>query len=76
MIKYKKYIIYEIEEYPTKCNECPAFKQTTYCCHNDRGLEASCELGYMKGKDMRDFTGNTKFTGCCMGLDKRVKISK
>lgn len=74
MIKYKKHITYEMERYPEKCNECPAFRQTSYVCHNERGMEAQCELGFMDGKDMRDFNGNIKYSGCYMGLDTRVKI--
>lgn len=75
-IKYKKHVTYEIERYPDKCNECPAFKQRPYSCHSDRGMEAGCELGYMNGKDMRDFSGNTKFKECWMGIDRRVTLMK
>lgn len=74
MVKYKKHITYEIERYPDRCNECPAFKQTPYSCHNERGMEAHCELGYMNGKDMRDFDGRTKFKECWIGIDKRVVL--
>lgn len=73
-MKYKKTITYEIEHYPKRCNECPAFRQTPYVCHNERGIEADCELGYMNGSDMRDFYGRVKFSGCCIEDDERVTV--
>lgn len=72
-IRYRKYITYEMERYPVKCNECPAFKRTPYSCYNERGLEARCELGYMSG-DMRDFRGTIKYSKCRIETDDRVKI--
>lgn len=74
MIKYKKHITYEMERYPEKCKECPAFRQTPYTCHNERGMEAHCELGFMDGKDMRDFNGNERLSNCYIRFDSRVKI--
>lgn len=73
-IKCIKYITYKMERYPEKCNECPAFKQSPYTCHNERGMEANCELGYMDGKDMRDFDGRIKFKNCSITTDDRVKV--
>ena len=76
MIKCKKYITYEIERYPEYCKECPAFEQTPYSCHNERGMEADCELWYMSGADMRDFTGNLKYDKCKIETDERRKVIK
>lgn len=72
-IKFRKYVIYEMERYPEKCSECPAFTQNQYTCHNDRGLEAGCDLGYMDG-DMRDFRGDIRYNGCRIERDNRVRI--
>ena len=74
-IKYKKYVTYEMERYPEYCKECPAFKQTPSFCHNERGMEADCELGYMCG-DMRDFVGNIKYNKCKIENDTRVRVLK
>lgn len=74
MIKCDKYITYEMERYPTHCRECPAFIQTPYLCHSERGLEADCELGYMAGADMRDFGGSTRYSKCQIENDTRVVI--
>lgn len=65
-IKYKKFVSYEMSCYPKKCKECPAFSQT--------GIEGRCELGYMDGHDMRDFSGNRKYGNCRIESDERVKI--
>lgn len=65
-IKYKKFISYEMNCYPKKCKECPAFSQTE--------IEGQCELGYMDGHDMRDFSGNRKYGNCHIESDERVKI--
>ena len=54
-IKYKKNVSYEMERYPENCKECPCFSTTPYRCMNECGEEGHCELGYMDGKDMRDF---------------------
>lgn len=75
-IKHKKCITYEMERYPIKCNECPAFNQKPYNCHNERGWEATCELGYMNGRDMRDFVGIIKLPTCEIETDNRVKVIK
>ena len=61
-MKYK--VKFELEHYPTKCVECPAFIQTPYTCHNEIGLEADCRFGYMTRCDMRDFHGNRLFEKC------------
>lgn len=76
-IPYKKIINirYEMERYPLNCQECPAFIQSSYSCHNEFGLEAHCELGYMKGKDTRDFNGKIRFDKCCIESDHRVFLA-
>jgi hypothetical protein len=75
-ITYKKHIAYEMERYPEKCNECPAFSRTPYSCMNERGMVAHCELGYMDGRDMRDFNGNEKYSCCSIKNNKHVIINK
>lgn len=64
MIKCKKKIILELERYPKTCKECPLFHTTLYECHNERGSEGHCDLGYMNNYDMRDFDGWCLFRGC------------
>ena len=41
---------------------------------NEKGMEARCELGYMDGKDTRDFYGNIKCSSCMIEEDDRVKL--
>ena len=65
---------YVLEHYPTKCAECPAFRLTPYSCHNERGVEAQCLLGYMGGHDMRDFTGGRLFPGCRIQENPNVTV--
>jgi len=74
MIKYK--VCYEMERYPEKCRECPAFSTSPYICHNESGEEADCQLGYMDGQDMRDFSGYRRHSKCKIEQDKRVTISE
>jgi hypothetical protein len=73
-IKYTKKVTYEMERYPEKCKECPCFSQKPYSCMNEKGMEARCELGYMDGKDTRDFYGNIKCSSCMIEEDDRVKL--
>lgn len=73
-MKYKKKIIYELERYPVKCCECPAFHISQYECHNERGAEGHCELGYMNGYDMRDFDGWCLFNKCDIKNNPDVRI--
>ncbi|MEG1563823.1 MAG: hypothetical protein RR365_08865 [Bacteroides sp.] len=73
MIKHKISVKLEIERYPERCNECPMFSQSPYSCHNERGMEGGCELGYMEHSDMRDFSGRQLFNYCKMKKDPRVK---
>lgn len=75
-IKYKKNVSYEMERYPEKCKECPCFSTTPYRCMNECGEEGHCELGYMDGKDMRDFYGRIKFKECGIEKDARVVLMK
>ena len=76
MIKYRKHITFEMERYPEKCNECPAFTQKPYSCMNERGMEAGCELGFMCGHDMSDFSGRTRFLDCDIEKSPKVVINK
>ena len=73
-IKYKKKVLYEMERYPENCKECPCFSTTPYRCMNECGEEGHCELGYMNGKDMRDFYGKIRFKECGIEDDIRVSI--
>lgn len=63
-----------IERYPNYCGECPFFRLYDYSCHNERGKEGHCELGYMGGHDMRDFYGKYKFVGCKIEENESIKI--
>lgn len=73
-IKCRKWVTYEMERYPENCKECPCFSQTPYSCMNERGMEADCDLGYMYGQDMRDFSGRTRHSKCRIEQDNRVRI--
>ena len=74
VMKYRKIVSFESECYPKKCKECPCYSTKGYCCHNESGILALCELGFMDGKDMRDFYGNTKYEYCNIANDARVII--
>ena len=75
-VKFTKQIRYELERYPECCAECPAFYTTEYFCHNERGCEGNCELGYMKHSDMRDFSGRYLFNKCDIKNNSNVKLMK
>lgn len=52
-------------EIPKICGRCKFYRRNQYQTHNEKGWEASCGMGYMTGKDMRDREfSNTKFEGC------------
>lgn len=76
MIKHAMIVKYEFERYPTHCRECPAFTEHPYQCHNERGMEAGCMLGYMRKRDMRDFYGNTRFVACDIEHNPNVVITE
>lgn len=76
MIKYRQTILLELEQYPEKCDECPMFYKSPYICHNERGIEAGCRLGYMDDEDMRDFYGSTLFFKCGIKNNPNVSIRK
>ena len=65
----------KIKEIPKSCSECKFLKVREYRCHNERGEESYCLLGYMDGKDMRDVNfkteplKNEKFSGCRLHLN-------
>lgn len=75
-MKIKNIVSYQIERYPATCVECPAFSEQPYSCHNERGMEADCALGYMAGHDMRDYSGKFLFPGCKIRHDDRVRLMK
>ena len=74
MIKHRKTILLELERYPEECDECPMFHTSRYECHNERGIEGHCELGYMDNCDMRDFDGCGLFKLCDIKNNHRVRI--
>lgn len=76
MIKFKMRTILELERYPKICKECPMFTMTPYQCHNERGMEGGCILGYMDNHDMRDFDGWCLFKGCNIQSNPDVTIMK
>ena len=61
----------ELKEIPTACSKCPFYSNREYRCHNERGTEARCSLGYMHG-DMRDLNfysdryREEKYSGCML----------
>lgn len=76
MIKHRQKILLELERYPEKCRECPMFAMIPYQCHNERGREGVCRLGYMGDHDMRDFYGDTLFAECRIKDNPDVTIGK
>ena len=72
MIKHEIEMILHIESYHNHCKECPMFYQQPYSCHNERGMEGGCQLGYMAHSDTRDFSGYTLFKGCQIKQNKNV----
>ena len=74
MIKYRQTIFLELDRYPKKCGECPMFTMMPYRCHNERGMEGHCGLGYMSNDDMRDFDGKVLFAKCNMKNNPNVVI--
>lgn len=56
--------------------KCQFYIPREYSCHNEKGVEAFCALGYMNGKDMRDIDFHSKkrekerFSGCRLELNK------
>lgn len=60
----------DMPEIPKTCDECPFHYTRAYQCHNERGLESFCELGYMRGYDTRDFWFNRyRFEHCQLERD-------
>lgn len=53
---------------PIACGKCRFYSSTPYVCHNERGYQANCAMGYMKDRDTRgwDMT-STLFSGCKLG---------
>lgn len=76
MIKFNKTVSYQIERYPNCCAECPAYLEHPYQCHNERGWEGDCSLGYMTGADMRDYNSRRLYGGCRIRNDERVTLMK
>ena len=59
----------EMKKIPERCGECRFYSEPEYRCHNDRGNEAHCALGYMTG-DMRDASYRQKlYPGCRLTED-------
>ena len=75
-IKHNLYFAYEMERYPKNCKECPCFSTHPYTCHNERGTEAFCSLGYMDESDTRDFKGDSKFHKCKIETNCAVSLMK
>ena len=71
-------VIIKLKEYPNSCGTCPFYSEPEYRCHNERGNEAHCALGYMHG-DMRDVSFRTgrhageKYSGCQLEILKSDK---
>lgn len=66
-----------VDRYPNYCAECPMYYQEEYICHNERGVEANCKLGYMDGFDTRDWSGNfSVFHNCKAIVDGKMVLKK
>lgn len=65
----------EIEQLPKTCRECPMFSCGEYRCHNERGEQGNCKMGYMRNADTRDFAGYKLWPGCMLGFDENVKVT-
>lgn len=64
-----------LSEWPQCCGECPFCYTTNYICHNERGKELKCKLGYTNKFDTRDFPVDRKiFEGCKMRTDGKVSV--
>ena len=69
--------MYQLDRYPESCVECPFLREHFYQCHNERGTEFGCTLGYMKGYDTRDIhfkVENKRFCGDRIKSDPRVLV--
>lgn len=61
----------EIKE-PKVCGECLFYREEDYRCHNERGKEAYCMLGSMRGFDMRDKSYKDRMFSCCKLKELKV----
>ena len=61
-----------LKQLPTKCGECPFYSEPEYRCHSERGNEARCGLGYMRGEDMRDSSYKEKLYPRCQLKDNVI----
>lgn len=69
--------MYQLDRYPESCSECPFIRKHPYQCHNERGTEFSCALGYMKGHDTRDMYSKVEYGRFCgdkIKADLRVYV--
>lgn len=77
VVMYKKEIIAfnkkakkeNTNKIPASCSKCKHYSTREYRCHNEIGLESCCDLGYMKGYDMRDqdiCLKQGRFRWCCL----------
>ena len=58
-------MIMEESTKPRACGVCPFYSEQSYQCHNERGIESYCSLGFMRGTDTRDRSyQNVLFPGC------------
>jgi len=68
-------VLLKLKEIPKTCASCPFYSEPAYTCHNERGNEAHCALGYMHG-DMRDVSfrrgklEGTRYSGCQLENNK------
>lgn len=55
---------------PKTCGKCAFYSEAPYSCHNERGYEAKCGMGYMN-EDMRDKSFRNKmYPGCKLDQTK------
>jgi hypothetical protein len=69
-------VVLTLKEFPNSCDNCPFYSEPEYRVHNERGNEAHCALGFMRGHDMRDVSfrkhgrEGTKHFGCRLEILK------
>lgn len=57
---------------PNTCGECKFYSEPSYQCHNERGTQAHCAMGYMHG-DKRDKSfRNRKYKFCKLEHEGKV----
>ena len=65
-------IAIEIPFIPLMCGNCKFYSEVPYTCHNERGTQAKCALGYMDNEDMRERSYDHRLFEGCKLKDNRI----